>query len=244
MTVFQNIIQNPAPSAPKGIIYGPPGSGKAQPLDAKVLTPDGFKMMSEIHVGDHVIGADGKSHQVLGVYPQGEKEIFQVIFRDGSSTECCNDHLWFTQTLTEREQGISGAVRSLKAIRETLRYGTRFNHGVPRVQPVTFSDQETPLPLDPWLLGMYLGDGHADGCVIITNPECDVQDRIKKTLPDTDCCVLFDKISLRIKSKTNGRTPSAVMAALREYEARLIAGQAKSSFPKITCMQASMIAWS
>lgn len=35
-------------------LVGPSGSGKAQPLDAKILTPSGWKLMGDIQVGDSV----------------------------------------------------------------------------------------------------------------------------------------------------------------------------------------------
>ena len=44
------------------------GLGKAQPLDSKILTPDGWKTMKEIKVGSLVLGRDGKAHSVTGVY--------------------------------------------------------------------------------------------------------------------------------------------------------------------------------
>jgi hypothetical protein len=50
--------------------------------------------MGEISVGDEVIGRDGTPTEVIGVYPQGEKQIFRVTFSDGASTECCDEHLW------------------------------------------------------------------------------------------------------------------------------------------------------
>ena len=67
MSMLSQIIQNPSPAAPKGIIYGPPGVGKAQPLDAKILTPNGYVAMGDLQVGDKVIGSNGKACQVLGI---------------------------------------------------------------------------------------------------------------------------------------------------------------------------------
>ncbi|MBN2292317.1 MAG: hypothetical protein JXM70_07825 [Pirellulales bacterium] len=215
MSVFHNIIQNPAPSAPKGIVYGPPGSGKAQPLDAKILTPNGYVTMGDLQVGDKVIGSNGKACQVLGIYPQGEKEVFRVTLLDGSSTECTDDHLWLTQTVTERQQEVAGSVRPLSTIRKTLKYGTHFNHAIPRVKPVELGSDQT-LPIDPWLLGVYLGDGHSSTSVVITNSELDIQDRVGSALPDGDQCVLFDKNGLRISRKHEHTEPSLFMSALRD----------------------------
>ncbi len=203
--------------APRRVmLFGVHGIGKAQPLDAKVLTPTGFVEIGDLRVGDEVIGSDGKSHRVIGVYPQGEKEVFRVTFRDGSSTRCCDDHLWFTQTCNERRQGLDGAVRPLRDVRRTLRYGTRFNHGVPRVEPVQFAPQEDRLPLDPWLLGMYLGDGHMGCSVAISNPEPDVRRRIADSVAEGGACVAASATAVRIKTERPTPGPSATKQILRE----------------------------
>lgn len=71
-----------------------PGAGKAQPLYSKVLTPDGFKAMGNIRVGDEVISGTGKVSYVLGIFPQGKKSIYELTFDDGSKCRCSEDHLW------------------------------------------------------------------------------------------------------------------------------------------------------
>ena len=68
--------------------------GRAQPLDAKILTPIGWMRMGDIEAGTKVIGSDGKPHQVLAVYPQGIKPIWRITTDDGSSVEACAEHLW------------------------------------------------------------------------------------------------------------------------------------------------------
>lgn len=148
------------------------GAGKAQPLDAKVLTPTGWVRMGDIQPGMLVITGSGQSTLVEEVFPQGEKEIFRVVFSDGASTECCDEHLWLTQTYRERGYAQrasrlgkdwacgAGAVRELSEIRATLtssHLGTK-NHSIPMVAPVKFTPQA--VPLDPYLLGALLGDGH------------------------------------------------------------------------------------
>ena len=76
------------------LIIGTPGSGKAQPLDAPVLTPEGFVPMGKISVGTEVITEDGTPAKVTGVFPQGLKAIFRLGFADGRSVEATEDHLW------------------------------------------------------------------------------------------------------------------------------------------------------
>lgn len=147
-----------------GLAFGV-GTGKAQPLDAKVLTPTGWARMGDLQVGDLVIAGDGTPTRVTGVYPQGSKEIYRVTFADGGQTECCDEHLWLTQTEVERKRQAYGgdrlaysSVRSLEEIRSSLvvRHGLR-NHSIPVCGPAKFISSD--VPVSPYLLGMLIGDG-------------------------------------------------------------------------------------
>ncbi|MGH9521402.1 MAG: LAGLIDADG family homing endonuclease, partial [Terriglobales bacterium] len=138
---------------------------KAQPLDAKILTPTGWMRMRDIRVGESVVACDGTATRVIGVYPQGEQEIFRVTFSDGSSTEATADHLWLTQTTYERNnerryrKGRNGSVKTTAQIAATLTPPTRNekNHSIPLVQAVQFEAQR--VLVDPWLMGALIGDG-------------------------------------------------------------------------------------
>jgi Flp pilus assembly CpaF family ATPase len=81
------------------LMCGATGSGKAQPLDARIATPEGWTTMGSLAVGDQILGADGKAHRVQGVYPQGAAPVFELLFSDGARTRCCGDHLWRARTL-------------------------------------------------------------------------------------------------------------------------------------------------
>lgn len=145
------------------ILAARPSMGKAQPLDAPVLTPTGYLPMGELRAGSLVVGADGKAHRVLAIFPQGTKPVFRVRFTDGATVECCEEHLWFTTTRVEgRRPGGSGSVKALAQIRDTLRVAgepDRLNHRIPLVEPIEFAPRENPLLLSPYLLGLLLGDG-------------------------------------------------------------------------------------
>ena len=91
-----------------------------QPLDAKVLTPWGWSSMGELLVGDLVIGGKGMATQVVETLDRGPKPVFKVTFSDGSSTECCDDHLWLVRSSAMGSQGLRPAVKSLKEIRHQL----------------------------------------------------------------------------------------------------------------------------
>lgn len=76
------------------LIYGQPGMGKAQPLYCNILTPTGFKKLSDLSVGDEVMGHDGKVQKVLGIYPQGIRPVYRIMTNDSAITYCDEEHIW------------------------------------------------------------------------------------------------------------------------------------------------------
>src|SRR5918911_2545019 len=76
------------------IVAARPSMGKAQPLDARVLTEAGWKTMGTLRLGDDLASVDGRPSTVIGVFPQGVKQIYQVTFSDGRAAEVCGEHLW------------------------------------------------------------------------------------------------------------------------------------------------------
>jgi hypothetical protein len=76
------------------LIGDAPGLGKQHPIYAKVLTPEGWKEIGSIKKGDFLIGSDGGPTTVLGIYPQGTKPVYRVVFSDHSSAEVGPEHLW------------------------------------------------------------------------------------------------------------------------------------------------------
>lgn len=78
------------------------GAGKALSVDEPVQTPTGPRRIGDLTVGDMVLGVDGEPYPVLGVYPQGVRELFDVGFSDGTVIRADGEHLWEVYTLTPR----------------------------------------------------------------------------------------------------------------------------------------------
>lgn len=174
----------------------PPGSGKAQPLDAKVLTPTGFVAMGDIRVGDCVIDSDGKATKVIGVFPQGVKSVYRVSFNDGTSTECCADHLWYGQSRDDRCTNVYRdsqryRVFDTKTMMQNVRVenGRRLNYSVDYVEPIDFD--EKVLPLHPYVLGILLGDGSLISAPRFTNSEQSIVDKVARLVPQGDVSVKY-----------------------------------------------------
>lgn len=160
---------------------GSRGGMKGQPLNAKVMTPWGWVAMGDLKVGSMVSNPDGSIARVIGVYPLGEKDIYEVTFVDGAKTWVTEDHLWIAKL----------TCRSLKADRryapfldddqvpykifttEWLRdhiveQGKRGKNNdaasvlIPLARPVEFTSPQfnsNGVPMDGYVMGLLLGDG-------------------------------------------------------------------------------------
>lgn len=140
----------------------PPGSGKAQPLYSKVLTPNGFINMGDVKAGTKVIAGNGEVSNVTGVYPQGERDIYEITLDDGSKCRCSDNHLWTVQTRCDRQYETSTGkyrTRTLKLSDMlndiTLPKDGRANYSLEYVKPINF--KEKSLLLHPYVMGALLG---------------------------------------------------------------------------------------
>jgi phosphate starvation-inducible protein PhoH and related proteins len=145
----------------KGVIEVAPLAymrGRAGTVDTPVATPQGFVPMGTLRVGDLVVGSNGLPTTVLGVYPQGRKAVFRVTTQDGASTVCCGEHLWHVYTASDKRRGKPGRVLETREMIGNLRVFHQRRYEVPLVShPVEFEPRD--VPMDPYALGLLLGDG-------------------------------------------------------------------------------------
>lgn len=204
------------------IISGCPGSGKAQPLDAIVYTPDGPKKMGEIRIGQRVCTPDGSSAKVLAIYPQGEKDIYRLNFTDGSTTECCEDHLWRISERFTSDRSKKIIVDTKYLIENITKNGDR-NIYIELTHPVKFKTQD--LLIDPYIMGILIGDGCLCGpniCLSSVDNEivCSVSNSLldgyslKKCIGD-NCDYRLVKTT---RTKLNGSLSNQYKDALRLYD--------------------------
>jgi phosphate starvation-inducible protein PhoH and related proteins len=132
--------------------------GRAQMLDSLLLTPDGWRRMGEIEVGDFVVGSDGKPTEVLGVFPQGKKEIYRLTMTDGSSAAACAEHLWQVRTMEDKRRAKEPRVLETREMLGNFRRNHQYRYELPLLSaPVEFPPR--PVPVEPYSLGLLLGDG-------------------------------------------------------------------------------------
>lgn len=203
-------------SRPATLLGDEMGLGKAQPLDAKLLTPNGWIAMGEVRAGMQVVGSNGLPCTVIGVYPQGEKEIYKVTMTDGSSTECCDDHLWLVNSPLRKWRGAAARVKTTRQIRNNLHHiNGNLQHFIPMVEPVEFTST-APLPIDPYLLGVLLGDGGiGNQQVIFTTADTEMVESVTQAIPIGTSIKPIGRYDYRINGPGKG-IKNPVTQALRE----------------------------
>jgi predicted ribonuclease YlaK len=215
-----------------GFLPGP------QPLDAKIVTPDGWTTMGSLKTGDLVISRDGKPTQVTGIFPKGTKSVYKVTTTDGTSTECCEDHLWYTQTFENKKRNKPGSVKSTKEIMESLKNKDgKINHYLPRNEAVHYSKKDVAIP--PYVLGAILGDGSISDYINISNTDLELIGRVSKEVEQLNCSLTNSgkNIAYSFRSKLyNNKTARPVKVTNLIDNSSVIynsIGLASKAFPSI-----------
>jgi hypothetical protein len=165
------------------------GTGTALDLSTPVPTLSGWTTMGELQVGDRIFDEAGKPCTVLATYETPDAESWRLTFSDGTLVDCCSDHLWTTWTIKSRKawgrnesrtdgmpldwpswrsdkrvDGTGPTTLATREIVETLNIGERSNHSIPLAGALKLPDAD--LPIDPYVLGVWLGDGTTGAAAI------------------------------------------------------------------------------
>lgn len=205
---------------------------KGLALDTPIPTPEGWTTMGAIEVGAQVFGSDG---QVAAVTAKSEtKQIgtYVVTFSDGEQIVCDREHLWWTFS------GTNNGVESVTGIEEIA--ATMFDergqrqHRVPTALPLDLPIAD--LPIDAYLLGAWLGDGHnrsgviSKGRDLFSILEADGHALgVEQINTRTDLCIARTVIGLTGKLRAanllhNKHIPASYLRAAVDQRLRLLQG--------------------
>jgi hypothetical protein len=156
-------------------------SGKALCLNTPIPTPNGFVNMGNLKDGDNIYGLDGKVYTITKAHDVlYNRECYKVTFDNGEEIIADAEHLWYTQTKTDRKRkkNKEGNVKTTKDIFHTLLTKDKEpNHRIPMCLNGIEHDKKE-LPINPYILGLWLGDGATDGSRI-TIGKRDIEDTLK-----------------------------------------------------------------
>lgn len=142
-------------------------------LDTPIPTPTGWTTMGAIQPGDRVFDENGKPCRVVGVSPVFHgRRCLKVTFSDGSTVICDNAHLWTVDDEKKYEYQKKRTIRAGE-IERTYKVGTRNRYAIPVTKPLDMPEKR--LPIHPYALGVWLGDGSSSGNQV-TQSEVDAEE--------------------------------------------------------------------
>lgn len=113
---------------------------KGLPVDTPIPTIDGWKTMGELNTGDIIFDKDGNQTRVIAKSKKSFKKCYQIEFEDRTEAVCDFEHLWMLS---------NGEVVKIT----DLKIGDKICVAKPIIT------EDTSLPIDPYVFGLWLGDG-------------------------------------------------------------------------------------
>ncbi len=150
----------------KLMVFMPPQHGKEISDSTPVLTPNGFVRHGDLKVGDYVFGRNGQPVKVLWVSEKVMSEYY-VTFSDGAVIQCHGKHEW---VVYDRSYAAERRLETKYLFSQKLASGTegkrghRYRFQVDANVQIQLPDAD--LPIHPYVLGAWLGDGTSvSGCI-------------------------------------------------------------------------------
>lgn len=135
--------------------------GKALSLDEPVLTDEGYKPIREIKVGDIVFDGKGEQTEVIQTATWEDRPLYRITFDDGTCVDADGEHEWVTIIRQNSKKGQHRIVTTKQMLEEYGEEPPKFARWrIPAAPVLNIKYKE--VPLDPYTLGVILGDGSID----------------------------------------------------------------------------------
>ena len=213
---------------------------KALSLDTPIPTPSGWRTMGEISVGDYIFTQNGKPTKVIGQSEIFNKPMYLVEFEDGEKIKASCDHIWTVSTKNSKRTASrnsrhigTGKLYSAEGWYDTTTEemasdfvrerkdgkGREYKYRVPMNGAVEYSEKD--LPIDPYLLGVWLGNGCRHNSTISVG-KTDAEEMLKNLSAcgyPVDLVYPKDKspiINVDRRTKRNEKTDNSFIVKMRK----------------------------
>ena len=170
---------------PKILCLATAACGKSLPNSTVIPTPSGPRRVDEINVGDYLFDRNGLPTKVLGVYPQGKREVYELTFGDGRKAKSSIDHIWYVHKKTWRNKDKYREYTTQQLLDEGLiRNDRSANFSIPCSSAVKYKEKK--YDVSPYVIGTMLGDGCCTGPYLTISSEDDTIPRHIASLINSD----------------------------------------------------------
>lgn len=181
---FRKKTVNVIGARPKALAYG-----------SFVYTPKGPVKIEDIKIGD-VISHPFNGTSIVTNVIDFNKDIYRVYFRDMDYVDCCEDHLWevYKRYPYKPLKDKTPEIKSTKQLMNDLTFGNtiklrskvigEYKWDIRLPNPIEMCEQQ--VPLDPYILGLLIGDGSFRNAITYSTADLELIEYIKKALPEYD----------------------------------------------------------
>lgn len=162
------------------------GDWKGLPLDTEIPTIDGWSTIAELKEGDTIFDKDGKPTKIIHKSEVHTNPCYKITFDNGDSIVADHEHRWLISFKTAKDSKYHGeykeCVMTTEEIAEYLEtiMDKKTSYNIPKVlNPKPLQLDKVELPIDPYVLGCWLGDG-SKRCGAITNETNNVLNEIQR----------------------------------------------------------------
>ena len=194
------------------LLIGDTGTGKGLLLNAHIYTPTGIKLNKDLKINDEICTPNGKTAKIIGIYPQGKKDVYEITFSDGIKIECDDTHLWLVHSRIRNNPKYKTDIRlfETKYLFDKVNNKKEGNkiYSIDTTKPVYFKEQK--IEINPYLLGYFIGNGYFGKTqgIRISIPQKETIDKIREIIKETNINCELKKIRIgdyiiKTKGKTN-----------------------------------------
>lgn len=176
------------------------GHGKALAVDTPIPTPTGWSTMGDLKAGDAVFDESGKQCRVVAATDVMEnRPCYQLTFSDGTTVTADANHQWLTWSPKARQSWRNGRKNNRNSDRKLAKFGSDQSHKREWPSIHTSEDiartleasegcwagltnhsvsvcgaiqtEKEDFEIDPYVLGVWLGDGNSNSAGLTTADE-------------------------------------------------------------------------
>ncbi len=152
---------------------------KGLPLDTPIATKEGWKLLKDLTKNDQIFDKDGNLTNIINISEIHNNPCYKITFDNNEEIVADHEHRWLI-SFRNNDGTYREKIMTTEEIANHLKEKPKESYYIPKIfnaKPLSLPDQN--LPIDPYVLGAWLGDGSKD-CGVITNINSDFWNEVKK----------------------------------------------------------------
>ena len=182
------------------IELGGRGYGKDIEENTTLYTKYGKVKIKDINIGDEIFDSDGLLTKVVNKKHYNDQIQYKVVLKDGRSLICGAGHLWGIMD-NKGKYKVLELREILKDYKKVSENRIDYKYFVPYTKPLQYDTKE--LPIDPYFLGLWLGDGNSHNIGITTIDE-EIKSYVEKI-------AVINKLNINVYLNSKNTCPTYIL---------------------------------